>query len=79
MGGECRSLHIGITGEGEYSIVTSAHGRYQPNAWVSATRLLEDPNTFEKLCPWSVQFVEALRAEQSRWTPEREQGLKTIC
>jgi hypothetical protein len=78
MGGECRSLHIGFISEGEYSIVTNAKGRYQPNAWVSATRLLEDSNTFEKLCPWSVQFVEALRAEQSHWTPERKQGLKTI-
>jgi hypothetical protein len=79
MGGDCRSLHISMAGEGEYDIKHSGEQhRYTPNAWVSASRLLENPNTFEKLCPWSAQFVEALRGNRENWTPEREQGLKTI-
>jgi len=79
-GEDCRSLHMAVAGEGEYDIRHPGdQHRYVSNAWVSANRLLTDPNTFEKLCPWSVQFVEALRAEQRNWTPSHEQGLKTIC
>lgn len=80
LGHECRSLHIAMTIEGEYNISRDGdQHRYIPNAWVSAKKLLSDPNTFEKLCPWSVQFVEALRVSHKDWTPPREQGLKTIC
>lgn len=80
VGNDIRSLHLSIVGEGEFDIKRAGdQHRYIPNAWVSASRLLSDVSTFGDLCPWSILFIEALRLKQADWTPERAQGLTTIC